>query len=128
MRSCCSLRLSELLISVAEIPRRWSASTWSFIKRDQGRDDDRCSLQQQSRQLITERFSAARWHYHQRIGTAGDGGDHFFLRVEKLSKAEVFFENVVRGHAGLPLCRRNVRAQGLAVIIQFTKRTDGGAS
>ncbi len=98
MRSRCSSGLSELLINVAEMPRRWSASTWSFIKAISGRDHHRGSLEQKRRKLIAERFAAARRHHHQRIGAARDGGDHFFLRVEKLPETEIFLEDFVRGH------------------------------
>ena len=36
MRSRCSAGLSELLINVAGMPRRWRESTWSFISAING--------------------------------------------------------------------------------------------
>ncbi len=89
-------------------------------QRDQGRDHHGGSLEEKRRELIAERFAAARRHHHQRIGATGDGGDHFFLRVEKFSETEIFFENFVGGHVDHRLCRMwkargQVRAQGGAL-------------
>ena len=67
-------------------------------QRDQGRDDHGGSLEEKRGELIAERLAAARRHDHERIGAARDGGDYFFLRIEKLSKAKIFFEDFVGGH------------------------------
>ena len=66
-----------------------------FHQGDERRDDDAQPLAGEGRNLIRERFPAARGHQRQRVAALQDGADDLQLHGTELREAPVAFQYVV---------------------------------
>ena len=77
---------------MAGTPLACSASTWSFIKRDQRRHDDRQPRPRQRRQLEAERLAAARRQQREHVLARQRVADDLLLQGPKGREAEVLLQ------------------------------------
>jgi len=67
-----------------------------FHQGNQRRNDERHARKQQSGQLVTQGFAAARWHDSQHILASQDGSNDFLLACPKFLEAKRAVEKLER--------------------------------